>query len=340
MSFELIKEYLLHLPILVPPQQGKPLLPYLFIIRDAVGSMLAQEDDDKNERVVYYLSKIFHDYETRYTPIEKSCFALVLTMQKLRHIILPFQIWVVARMGPLKYLFEKTALSGRLSRWLILLAEFDLKYKARKTIKGSVVSDFHAENPIEGEDGKEDFLDEDFLDIKLGAWKMYFDGVVNQYGNGIGVPLITPDGSHVPLAIKLNFEATNNMAKYEASIAKMEALRELLIKKAEVFRDSTLVVAQAQKLRKGIDVIGRIAHKASNGYEYIVVAINYFTKWVEGTSYFMLKAKHLAQFIENNIICRYGVPQEIISNNGSQFEWEVRKIMELYNIKHHKSSPY
>ena len=38
--------------------------------------MLTQKDDDKNERVVYYLSKRFHDYETRYTPIEKSCFAI------------------------------------------------------------------------------------------------------------------------------------------------------------------------------------------------------------------------------------------------------------------------
>ena len=39
--------------------------------------MLAQEDNDKNERVICYFNKRFHDYETRYTPIEKSCFALV-----------------------------------------------------------------------------------------------------------------------------------------------------------------------------------------------------------------------------------------------------------------------
>ena len=79
-------------------------------------------------------------------------------------------------------------------RWLILLAEFDLKYVARKTIKGSVVLDFCVENPIEGEDGKKDFPDEDILDIELGTWKMYFDGVVNQYRNGIGILLITPEG--------------------------------------------------------------------------------------------------------------------------------------------------
>jgi len=54
---------------------------------------------------------------------------------------------------------------------------------------------------------------------------MYFDGVVNQHGNGIGALLITPDRSHMPMAIKLNFGATYNMAKYKACIAKMEALK-------------------------------------------------------------------------------------------------------------------
>ena len=61
---------------------------------------------------------------------------------------------------------------------------------------------------------------------------------------------------------------------------------------------------------------------------------------MEAVSYSMLKAKHVAQLLENNIICWFGVPQEIIFNNGSHFEGEVRRIMELYNIEHHKSSPY
>ena len=58
----------------------------------------------------------------------------------------------------------------------------------------------------------------------------------------------------------------------------------------------------------GINVIGRIVPKASNGHEYILVAIDYFIKWVEAASYSILKAKHAAQFIENNIICQFGVP--------------------------------
>ena len=70
----------------------------------------------------------------------------------------------------------------------------------------------------------------------------------------------------------------------------------------------------------GIDVFGRIAPKVSNGHEYILVAIDYFTKWVEAASYSVLKAKHVARFLEKNIICRFGVPQEIIFYNGSHFE--------------------
>ena len=79
---------------------------------------------------------------------------------------------------------------------------------------------------------------------------MYFDRAMTQYGNGIRVLLITLDGSHVPLAIKLNFEATNNMAEYKACITGMESLQELGVKEAKVFGDSTLVIAQAQKLWK------------------------------------------------------------------------------------------
>ena len=125
--------------------------------------------------------------------------------------------------GPFEVPIWKPALSGRLSRWLILLAEFDLKYVARKTIKGSAILDFCTENPMEGKGSREDFPNENILNIELGVWKMYFNGAVNHYGNEIGVLLITINGSHIPMAIKLNFKAINNMAKYEACIARMEA---------------------------------------------------------------------------------------------------------------------
>ena len=46
----------------------------------------------------------------------------------------------------------------------------------------------------------------------------------------------------------------------------------------------------------GIDIIGKISPSASNGYEYILVAIDYFTKWVEA-EYAKLNANKVAKFI-------------------------------------------
>ena len=90
----------------------------------------------------------------------------------------------------------------------------------------------------------------------------------------------------------------------------------------------------------GIDIIGKITPKASSGHEFILVAIDYFTKWVEAASLSVLKAKHVARFMESDIICHYRVLHEIILNNGMHFEDKVQRILEKYGVKYHKSSPY
>ena len=90
----------------------------------------------------------------------------------------------------------------------------------------------------------------------------------------------------------------------------------------------------------GIDIIGKITPPGQGGHEFILVAIDYFTKWVEAASYAKLTAKHVAQFIEKNIICRYGVPHEMISDNGTHFQAECAELLQKYHIKHHRSSPY
>ncbi|XP_028052096.1 uncharacterized protein LOC114256639 [Camellia sinensis] len=89
----------------------------------------------------------------------------------------------------------------------------------------------------------------------------------------------------------------------------------------------------------GIDVIGAVLPKGSNGHEFILVAIEYFTKWVEAQSYVMLKALHVAKFIRNNI-CQYGVPNEIILDNSLHFKKEVVDLLDKYNVSFHKSSTY
>ena len=79
---------------------------------------------------------------------------------------------------------------------------------------------------------------------------------------------------------------------------------------------------------------------SSGGHEYILVAIDYFTKWVEAASYAKLTAARVAKFIISNIIVRYGVPHELISDRGVHFRGEVDILVQEYGIQHHRSSAY
>ena len=66
-----------------------------------------------------------------------------------------------------------------------------------------------------------------------------------------------------------------------------------------------------------MDVIRPMIPKASNGHEYILVAIYYFKKWVEVTSYKSITQAVVAWFLKHNIIYRCGVPGELITDNGA-----------------------
>ncbi|XP_048605052.1 uncharacterized protein LOC125582405 [Brassica napus] len=70
-------------------------------------------------------------------------------------------------------------------------------------------------------------------------------------------------------------------------------------------------------MRWGMDIIGPMP--ASRQKKFILVLTDYFTKWVEAEAYASITDKEVQNFIWKNIICRHGLPYEIITDNGSQF---------------------
>uniref|UniRef100_A0A2N9FV23 Integrase catalytic domain-containing protein n=1 Tax=Fagus sylvatica TaxID=28930 RepID=A0A2N9FV23_FAGSY len=222
-AFDKIKEYLLNPPILVPPTPGRPLILYLTVQEASMGCMLGQQDETgKKEQAIYYLSKKFTEPETRYLLVEKTCCALAWASKKLRQYMLYYTTWLVSRMDPIKYIFEKPALTGKIARWQVLLSEFDILFVARKAIKGQAIADYLADYPSEQlELMDSEFPDEDVMTVdedNHGRWKLYFDGAANAVGSGIGAVLVSPKGQQTPIAVKLGFDCTNNMTEYEACI--------------------------------------------------------------------------------------------------------------------------
>ena len=99
--------------------------------------MLGQSaEPDQKERVIYYLSKKFTSCEINYIAIEKTCCALAWASRKLRQYMLYYTTQLISHMDPIKYVFEKPALIGKISRWQMLLSEFNIVFMTRKAIKG------------------------------------------------------------------------------------------------------------------------------------------------------------------------------------------------------------
>jgi len=91
----------------------------------------------------------------------------------------------------------------------------------------------------------------------------------------------------------------------------------------------------------GIDVIGAIEPKTSNGHRFILVVVDYFTKWVEAASYANVTRKVVVMFIKKELICRYGIPERIITDNATNLNNQMMsELCEEFEIKHHNSSPY
>ena len=91
----------------------------------------------------------------------------------------------------------------------------------------------------------------------------------------------------------------------------------------------------------GIDIIGEIRPTTSNGHRFILVVNDYFTKWVEAASFATITNKVVARFIKHNLICRYGVPERIITYNGTNLNnTMIIELSKQFKIQHHNSSPY
>ena len=168
-AFEKIKSYLMKPPILVPPVPKKTLLLYLTTTDTAMGALLAQYlEESRKENAIYYISKKMLAYEGKYSPLEKTCVALVWATQKFRHYMLSFKVLLIARIDPLKYLMEKSVQDGKIDKWVFLLSKFDTKYVTQKSVKGIAITNHLAHcshKKAEGIQG--DFLDKDIMGIEL-----------------------------------------------------------------------------------------------------------------------------------------------------------------------------
>ncbi|GKV00548.1 hypothetical protein SLEP1_g13219 [Rubroshorea leprosula] len=90
----------------------------------------------------------------------------------------------------------------------------------------------------------------------------------------------------------------------------------------------------------GLDLLGPFV-KGVGGVTHLVVSVDYFTKWVEARPLSSLTSKKVKDFVFSLIICRYGIPNQIVADNGTQFNCSsFRDFCSSYGIKLQFTSVY
>jgi len=87
-----------------------------------------------------------------------------------------------------------------------------------------------------------------------------------------------------------------------------------------------------------MDILGPFS-PGKGQVKFLIVAVDYFTKWIEAKPITIITAQQVQQFVWKDIICRYGVPHTIITDNDRQFiDKELAKFYTGLGIKHITSS--
>ncbi|GKV48259.1 hypothetical protein SLEP1_g55083 [Rubroshorea leprosula] len=242
-TFDELKSYLSSPPLLTKAKDGEILYLYLGISDEAISSVLVREEA-KQQKPVYYISSVLHGAELRYPIAEKAALAVVTSARKLRPYFQSHPI-IILTDQPLRQILQKPECSGRLIKWAVELGEFEITFQHRSTIRAQALADFIVEctpgNPVPSSEPND--------------WTLYVDGASNSKGSGAGVLLIGPNGYRSEHALKFNFDATNNMAEYEALLLGLQLALELKLRAIQVYSDSQLVVNQINSICEAVDPV-------------------------------------------------------------------------------------
>jgi hypothetical protein len=102
-------------------------------------------------------------------------------------------------------------------------------------------------------------------------------------------------------------------------VSTYEACQKFSHRSKALVQPSQLIAPSLPLQRWGINIVGKHTLPQGN-YSFAIVAVEYFTKWVEANLATNITSTTIQKFFWRNIIYRYGVPQKITFNNAKYFD--------------------
>eukprot|EP00253_Pinus_taeda_P009033 PITA_09033 len=389
---DMLKHQLSIAPILRGPDWALPFHISSDASDTAIGAVLGQEENGL-PYAIYFISKNMTPAELNYTVTEKEFLAVIYAINKFRHYITGYTTFVHTDHSAIKYLMNKSVTNARVTRWLLLLQEFDITIVDRPG-KENVVADFLSrlktnENiPVD-----DSFPDEYLFAVSAHSpWYAYIynylvagklpshlphrekrkiiqqsaryswisgclfhTGIDQEIRRCIGEDEIydilkachdDPCGGH--FADKRTAHKVLRMGYYWPSLFKdarkyVKACDSCQRMGQPNHRDEMPLNPQVtlEPFEKwALDFVGPI-NPPSNQRVYILVCMDYMTKWVEAKALIKANKEAVLTFLFEEIFVRFGLPRELVTDGGPPFNSHgFKNTLQKYHIKHKMTTPY
>ncbi|OMO55303.1 Integrase, catalytic core [Corchorus capsularis] len=340
----------------------------------ALGVVLGQRKD-KKLHVIYYASKMLNDAQLNYATTEKEFLAVVYAFDKFRSYLVGSKAIVYTDHSALKYLISKKDAKPRLIRWILLLQEFDLEIRDKKSVENVVadhLSRLEHEEILDSKPIDDNFPDETIWAMQETQAPWYAD-IVNYLVSNI-VPHNLNHHQRKKIFAELKYYMWDEPLLFRRCADEMvrrcvpeEEMAQILNhchslpcgghhgadKTAAkvlqcgffwptLFKDARTFVLSCDRCQRtgtigrrhempqkgilevelfdlwGIDFMGPFPQ--SHGNVYILVVVEYVSKWVEAAALPNNTGASVVKFIKKNIFTRFGVPRAILSDNGTHFQ--------------------
>ncbi|GKA40799.1 reverse transcriptase domain-containing protein [Tanacetum coccineum] len=295
-AFNVLKEKLTTVPIIISPDWNVP----FELICDAsdftVGAVLGQRIDGKFKHI-YYASKTLNNAQEHYTTTETELIAVVFSFDKFRPYLVLSKTIFYTNHSALKYLFSKQDDKLRLIRWVLLLQGFDIEIKDKRGAENLAADHLsRLENPDLGT-----FTEEETADEFLNEYLMVLKTELNN-----DEPCASVTGRNVyeseffwPTIFK---DAKDYVIKCDA------CQRSGNISSRSEIPQNNIQVCKVFDVW-GLDFMGPFLN--SKGNKYILVTVDYVSKWVEAQALPTNDARVVIKFLIR-LFARFGVPKALI----------------------------
>ncbi|GJV44964.1 reverse transcriptase domain-containing protein [Tanacetum coccineum] len=303
-SFNILKKKLTEAPILVAPDWDLPFEIMCDASDYAVGAVLGQRKT-KHFQPIHYASKTMMDAQAHYTTTEKELLAVVYAFEKFR-----------------PYL------------WILLLQEFDVIIRDKKGAKNlaadhlSRLENSHQDVP-ENKEITETFpletLGQEAVDILTACQNRPTGG---HYGANYTAKKVFDSGFFWPTIYRDAHDLVIrcDACQCQGKISQQDEMPQNTIQVCDIFDVWS------------IDFMGPFP--SSRGNKYILVAVDYLSKWVEAKALPTNDVRVVCKFLKS-LFARLGTPRAIISDRGTHFcTDQFAKVMLKYGVTHRLSTAY